>query len=57
MLMHKQVVHLFDYLVPQWNAVGFYVIVKVSDTINNSLHFTTSATLLKLQTVLNIYCQ
>lgn len=55
--MHKQVIHLFDYLVPQWNAVGFCVIVKVSDSIKNSLHFTTSATLLKLQTVLNIYCQ
>lgn len=55
--MHKQVIHLFDYLVPQWNAVGFYVIVKVSDSIKNSSHFTTSATLLKLQTVLNFYCQ
>lgn len=53
--MHKQVIHLLDYLVPQWNAVGFYVIVKVSDAIKNLLHFTTSATLLKLQTVLNIY--
>lgn len=55
--MQKQVTHLFDYLVPKWNAVGFYVIVMVSDAIKNSLHFTTPATLLKLQTVLNIYCQ
>ena len=50
--MHKQVIHLFDYLVPEWNAVGFYVIVMVSDAIKNSSHFTTSATLLELQTVL-----